>query len=189
MLWECGHDWPSAPDPDGLARAAWQRGINCPETSAAGRLFDGAAALVCEMPVASFEAQGPMVLEALCRKEAEPLGLPLIPGEDGILRSDWQALLKVLPDNGIDPNRRAEIFHASMAGAIRDQAVAARQRGNVAQVGLGGGVFQNRVLAEQATRLLEGEGFDVFLPQALPCNDAALSFGQAAESAAREARE
>ena len=189
LLWECGHDWPSAPDPDGLARAAWQRGINCPESSAAGRLFDGAAALVCDMPVASFEAQGPMALEALCGKEAEPLGLPLIRGEDGILRSDWQALLEVLRNAGIDPTRRAEIFHASMAGAIRDQALAARQRGNVAQVGLGGGVFQNRVLAEQATRLLEGEGFDVYLPQTLPCNDAALSFGQAAESAAREARE
>jgi hydrogenase maturation protein HypF len=74
-----------------------------------------------------------------------------------------------------------------MAGTIRDQAVAARQEADIAQVGLGGGVFQNRILAEQVTSLLEDEGFEVFLPQALPCNDAALSFGQAAEAAAREA--
>jgi hydrogenase maturation protein HypF len=189
MLWECGQDWPSVPDPDGIARAAWQRRINCPETSAAGRLFDAAAALVCELPVASFEAQGPMMLEALCRTAAEPLALPLVPGEDGVLRSDWQALLGMLRDVSIDPARRAEIFHASMARTILDQALAARQRSAVAQVGLGGGVFQNRVLAEQVTRLLEDEGFEVFLPQALPCNDAALSFGQAAEIAAREAKE
>ena len=76
-----------------------------------------------------------------------------------------------------------------MAGVIRDQALAARECSEVAQVGLGGGVFQNRVLAEQVTRLLEDEGFEVFLPRALPCNDAALSFGQAAELAAREAME
>ena len=188
MIWECGDDWPSAPDPDGLARAAWLRRINCPETSAAGRLFDAAAAFVCEMPVASFEAEGPMVLEALCREDAEPIGLPLVRGDDGVLRSDWQALLGVLRDASIGPGRRAEIFHASMAGAILDQAAAARQLNDVEQVGLCGGVFQNRVLAEQVTRLLENDGFEVFLPQALPCNDAALSFGQAAELAAREAR-
>ena len=52
------------------------------------------------------------------------------------------------------------------------------------RVGLCGGVFQNRVLAEQAIALLEEAGFDVFLPRLLPCNDAALSLGQAAEVAA-----
>jgi len=34
--------------------------------------------------------------------------------------------------------------------------------------------------------LLRGDGFDVRLPTILPVNDAALSFGQAAELAARE---
>jgi hydrogenase maturation protein HypF len=48
-------------------------------------------------------------------------------------------------------------------------------------------VFQNRVLAERVIELLEDAGFEVYLPQTLPCNDAALSFGQAAEAAAREA--
>ena len=187
LLWESGEEWQPDSDPDGLARMAWNRDINCPLTSAAGRLFDAAAALVCDMPVASFEAQGPMVLEALCQQPAEPLCLPLLAGDDGVLRSDWQPLLGLLRDADIDAPRRAEIFHASMAGTIRDQAMAARQQNAIARVGLGGGVFQNRILAEQVTRLLEDEGFEVFLPRALPCNDAALSFGQAAESAARGA--
>jgi hydrogenase maturation protein HypF len=52
-----------------------------------------------------------------------------------------------------------------------------------------GGVFQNRVLAEQSIGLLEQAGFRVCVPERLPCNDAALSFGQAAEIAARDARE
>jgi hydrogenase maturation protein HypF len=56
----------------------------------------------------------------------------------------------------------------------------------VHKVGLCGGVFQNRFLAEQTADLLEDAGFGVYLPQLLPCNDAALSYGQAAEIAARE---
>mgnify|MGYP001812536757 CR=1 FL=1 len=187
MHWACGEHWQATPDPDGLARAAWRQRVNCPATSAAGRLFDAAAAIICDMPTASFEAQGPMVLEALCRDVAEPMRLPLETGDDGILRSDWAPLLGVIADAALEPSRRAERFHASMAGVILDQALAARRRHAVAQVGLGGGVFQNRVLAEHVTALLDEAGFDVYLPQALPCNDAALSFGQAAEAAAQEA--
>ena len=73
-----------------------------------------------------------------------------------------------------------------MAGAILAQARSARERVGITQVGLSGGVFQNRVLAEQVIALLNDEGFTVRLPLALPCNDAALSYGQAAEVAARQ---
>ncbi|NNL64252.1 MAG: carbamoyltransferase HypF, partial [Woeseiaceae bacterium] len=83
--------------------------------------------------------------------------------------------------------QRAETFHASMAGAVLVQARAARTRHGVDRVGLCGGVFQNRFLVEQAIAMLEADGFDVHLPALLPANDAALSFGQAAQLAAREA--
>jgi hydrogenase maturation protein HypF len=51
-------------------------------------------------------------------------------------------------------------------------------------VGLSGGVFQNRVLCEQARSLLTRAGFEVLIPQRLPVNDAAISFGQLIESGA-----
>ena len=186
LQWECGLEHSAPQDADGIARAAWDNDVNCPTTSAAGRLFDAAAATVCDLPVASFEAQGPMQLEALCDTPAEPVELPLVRGDDGVLRSDWQPLLGILGDASLGKARRAECFHAAMAGAIRAQARAAREQQAVTSVGLGGGVFQNRFLTEQAQALLEADGFDVFLPLALPCNDAALSYGQAAELAARE---
>ena len=66
------------------------------------------------------------------------------------------------------------------------QAAAARERHGVERVGLTGGVFQNRVLAEQVVALLVDAGFEPHLPLTLPCNDAGLSYGQAAELAARE---
>lgn len=186
LHWECGREWGDDIDSDGIARAAWDNDLNCPVTSAAGRLFDAAAAVICELPSASFEAQGPMQLESLCRDSQSGVDCELLEGEDGVLRLDWEPLLDVIGDVSIEPRLRAEIFHASMAGAIVGQAVAARSRHDIAQVGLCGGVFQNRFLTELAIAGLEEAGFRVHLPQALPCNDAALSFGQAAEAAARQ---
>jgi len=46
---------------------------------------------------------------------------------------------------------------------------------------LSGGVFQNRALTEQAVALLENDGFRVMLPEAVPVNDAGISFGQVIE--------
>jgi len=186
LHWECDQEWTALPDTDGIARAAWENNLNCPVTSAAGRLFDAAAAIVCEFPNASFEAQGPMMLEALCRSPVDGMDLPLIEGDDGIFRTDWQPLLRMLTDNSIEQARRAELFHGSVARAIVAQARALQARYEFGQIGLCGGVFQNRVLAEQTIALLEDAGFSVYLPLALPCNDAALSYGQAAEVAARE---
>lgn len=187
LHWESGLTWPDCPDIDGLAEAAWRSNLNCPQTSAAGRLFDAAAALICGVPVTSFEAQGPMLLESLCRDVAMAVELPLAEDDNGVLRSDWQPLLEIMSQNDRGRAARAEIFHTSIATAILRQAEAIRERAAFDHVGLCGGVFQNRVLTEQTVGLLRAGGFSVFLPERLPCNDAALCFGQAAEIAAREA--
>jgi hydrogenase maturation protein HypF len=47
-------------------------------------------------------------------------------------------------------------------------------------------VFQNRVLTEQVHGLLTEAGFEVLIPQRLPVNDAAISFGQLIEAAGLE---
>jgi hydrogenase maturation protein HypF len=99
---------------------------------------------------------------------------------------DWAPLLDTLLDEHRDARVRAEIFHSSLAHALLAQARIIRGETNVQQVGLCGGVFQNRVLTEQAIELLRNDGFQVFLPARLPSNDAALCVGQAAELAARE---
>ncbi|MDJ0709150.1 MAG: carbamoyltransferase HypF [Woeseiaceae bacterium] len=185
LHWECGLEWSGSFDPEGLARSAWQKDINCPVTSAAGRLFDAASAIICELPVTSFEAQGPMHLEALCREHRGGPSLELRESVDGVLRSDWEPLLARLGDAARSPRERAEEFHGSMAHTILDQAVRAREEHDVGRIGLGGGVFQNRFLTDQVLGVLRDARFDVFVPEVLPCNDAALSFGQAAEVAAR----
>jgi hydrogenase maturation protein HypF len=184
LQWSCNRQWPDSPDQDGLAHAAWQRQVNSPATSAAGRLFDAAAALIGRFHFASFEAQGPMYLESLVLGAVEPVRLPLEQGEDGVWRTDWAPLLDMMCDDSRSQRTRAEIFHSSMAATLLAQARQIRKMHAVDQVGFCGGVFQNRALAEQAVQLLSDDGFEVILPSALPCNDAALSYGQAAEIAA-----
>jgi hydrogenase maturation protein HypF len=189
LHWTCGRSWPDCPDVDGLARSAWDRAMNCPQTSAAGRLFDAAAALIGKHTHASFEAEGPMLLESLCRSSAHSVDLPLEKDANGIWRSDWEPLLDSMVAAERSPPARAEEFHSGMARIVLQQARKVRDERGVDNVGLCGGVFQNRVLSEQVVALLMADGFCVFLPEVLPCNDAALSFGQAAELAARETDE
>ena len=186
LHWEVGQSWAECPDKDQLAYTAWKRRVNCPETSAVGRLFDAAAALVCDLQKTSFEAQGPMQLESMCRSAGTSIALPLDEDDHGILRTNWEPLLAEICDNRKDPAHRAETFHSSMATALLEQAKRIRETYSINQIGLTGGVFQNRVLTEQATALLQAEGFEVYLSSAFPCNDAALGLGQAAELAARE---
>ena len=108
--------------------------MNAPTTSAAGRLFDAASALICGLTHTSFEAQGPMQLETLSTQARHPVYLPLGRGDNNVLQSDWEPLLDVIADQGRDPAERAEIFHASVAQLIVQQACRVRQQEDVDQV-------------------------------------------------------
>ena len=188
LHWECGENWRPERDADGLARQAWDRGLNCPTSSAAGRVFDAAAAIVLGLNDVSFEAEGPMWLESLCREQRQAVTKGLAKDPGGIWRSDWQPLLPMLADERLSAAHRAECFHSSMAQIVVDQAIQIRTEYDIEHVGLTGGVFQNRFLTDICVERLTGSGFDVKLAGTLPCNDGGLSYGQSVELAARDQR-
>jgi hydrogenase maturation protein HypF len=184
MCWTAGLAWREAQY--GLVLQAWRRGVNCHATSAAGRLFDGAAVLAGLLEEASFEGQGPMWLEALAEGiSGVPVPLPLAKNAAGLWETDWRPLIAPLADAARPAGERAAVFHTSLALGLLRQAQAVRGETGLRHVGLAGGVFQNRRLTEQALGLLTADGFDVRLAERLPCNDAALSFGQLVETGAR----
>jgi hydrogenase maturation protein HypF len=125
-------------------------------------------------------------LEALCEESAAPLALPLARDTAGVWRSDWAPLVPAMLDGRRTPAARAALFHASLAQALCEQALAVRERTGVVRVGLGGGVFQNRILSEQVQARLTAAGFEVLIPQRLPVNDAVISYGQLIEAAAAQ---
>jgi hydrogenase maturation protein HypF len=181
VCWETGKAWVHDEIDTSLLFQAWQQKLNCPQSTAVGRLFDAAAVLVTKIYTTSYEAQGPMQLEALCKKIGKKISLPLIKDVNDIWRTDWEPLITFLQDENLNAQHRAEAFHASIAHAIVNQALKLREEYQISQVGLTGGVFQNRVLTEQAVTLLEEQGFGVYLSEKVPCNDAGISYGQVME--------
>ncbi len=125
-----------------------------------------------------------MRLEALCEEDVPPVSLPLGRDAMGIWRTDWAPLVPAMLDARRTKAARAAVFHACLAQALCDQALAVREQTGVASVGLAGGVFQNRVLTEQVERRLSTAGFEVLIPQQLPVNDGAISYGQLIEATA-----
>lgn len=173
---ECFEEWEPA-EHYALLHHAWQRGLNCPLTSSIGRLFDAAAALLGLCAEQSYEGEAAQRLEAQSFSGGEVCVLPL-QMQDGICYADWEPLLAMLRDAGRSVAQRAASFHASLAQMLVSQAQQVRREYGIERVGLSGGVFQNRCLTEMALAGLAQAGFQTYVPERLPLNDAAISFGQ-----------
>jgi hydrogenase maturation protein HypF len=186
VMWESGRDWRPDVADAALAGQAWRKRIGTSPASSVGRLFDAAAALTLGLAAASYEGQGPMMLEAVAQSGTDGIPLRLYRDEDDILRSDWTPLLDMLSDQSLPPSLRAGIFHESLARALAEQVAALAQYETFEAVGLAGGVFQNHLLADRAMALVTEAGFACHLPQMLPANDGGLAYGQLVEWLGRE---
>ncbi len=183
LCWETRVSWQAPIASAELVRQAWEKHLNCAQSSAVGRLFDAAAALIMQRHQSSFEGQGPMELEALAAEgDAEFIALPLTRNQQGTWITDWQPLLPVLTDTRLPPTLRARCFHETLAHALLQQALMLKKFAGEFAVGLTGGVFQNRLLAGRVMDLLQGAGLRCYLPERLPVNDGGLAFGQIVHS-------
>jgi hydrogenase maturation protein HypF len=185
LRWETGEAVPPQDAQTALLHEAWRKGVNAPMTTAVGRLFDAAADMLGLCHEATFEGQGPMLLEACAADgQGEPLAFPLSSNNDLSWVQDWSPLLPMLLDNSASVADRAYRFHHSLAMALVDQATGIREHHGEFAVGLSGGVFQNRLLTEMVLKRLTEAGFNAYLPQRVPVNDGGLCFGQIIEAAA-----
>jgi hydrogenase maturation protein HypF len=156
------------------------RGINCPPTSSAGRLFDAAASLLDVRRRCAYEGQAAMELEGLAARHG-PVA-PMAGGwridAGGVL--DPRPLLAALADLPADAlTFGAALFHATLAAALADWvAAAAREQGLETVVGAGG-CFLNRLLGSALQEGLARRGLRFVAARALPPNDGGLSLGQA----------
>lgn len=151
------------------------RGLHCPPTSSAGRLFDAACGLLGLHPVAAFEGQAPMALEALAdRPEILDGGWTL--SGDGVLD-----LLPLLAHLGAcpDPRRGANLFHGTLIAALAQWVAWAAATTGAETVALGGGCFLNRVLVSGLVPMLESRGLRPLVARAVSPGDAGLALGQA----------
>jgi hydrogenase maturation protein HypF len=174
-----------------IVRQQVDRGLNVPQSSAAGRLFDAVSALACVRQHVTYEAQAAIELEMLSTKWASDhlsaASVPAYPytveqGEDGDVIRLRRLLLAVHSDveEGAGPGKIGYRFHQTLAGMIATvcQRLAAEQGPRT--VVLSGGCFQNRLLLALAVPRLEDAGFQVLVHRQVPCNDGGISLGQVA---------
>ena len=166
-------------------------GLNAPETTSMGRLFDAVAALCTLRETVSFEGQAAIRLEQIAdTSDLETYQLNLVRGEDGWIY-DWRGLIKrAILDaaNGIPAGKISMRFHRALAHLLVEAAETHRRETGCNIVALSGGCFQNELLLKLGTNALTQAGFTVLINRLVPCNDGGISFGQAAVAAASQTK-
>lgn len=177
-----------------------EKGLNSPETSSVGRLFDAAAALlgVCTQP--RYEGEAAILLEAAVHEgmaqsvafaDDERYRFELMKNvateqstaaDTSVLLIDAAPVFAAMLDDmaaDVPVPVIARRFHEAFVRIILDMAEIIRATYDINAVALAGGVFMNRYVTEGALAALMERGFTVALNRDLPPNDAAVSYGQA----------
>ena len=168
-----------------VVRRMVRRRLNAPLASSAGRLFDAVASLLGVADDAGYEGESAILLEAAAAAyDAAPaLRWRLVPRAGLWVYDPAPTLLDLLERAGGEPaGLVAARFHTTIAEVTVALAERAASGGAVC---LGGGVFQNRRLAEAVLAGLRAAGFEPYLGERVPVNDGGISYGQAAIAAAR----
>ena len=158
-----------------------RKDINSPLTSSAGRLFDAAAALLGICLRASYEAEGPIKLEAMCRVGIEEAYAFRTLKREGAYVIDAEPIfLSMIKDirKGVEKSVIATKFHNSMANVIVDTVKTLSKNKKVNKIALSGGVFQNKFLKTKVIEKLKAKKLKVFINKKLPVSDLNISLGQ-----------
>lgn len=157
--------------------------INTPLTSSAGRLFDAVSSLIGLCNVIEYEGQAAIRLEKYADAEEEGYyPYEILPRKSGYEISVRPLISAIVEDigKGRDISRIAGAFHRTVAGITLDVCLLLREKFDINNVALSGGVFQNRLLLGLTLDYLKKSGFHVFIHSKVPTNDGGISFGQAA---------
>jgi hydrogenase maturation protein HypF len=167
-----------------------QKGLNTPETSSLGRLFDGVAAIVGLRSEVCVEGQAAMELEMVAGGLSDDVydygwtsGEPVQVALEPMIRAVVRDVCEGRPASEISAR-----FHATVVQVFTELCLELRTRYQLHQVALSGGVFQNTLLLEGFVGALGAAGFEVFTHREVPANDGGLSLGQAVAAAAMAAR-
>ncbi|MGB0732393.1 MAG: carbamoyltransferase HypF [Pontibacterium sp.] len=180
----CQH-WPVlSGKPLATLRQMMAKGLNSPQTSSLGRLFDAvAAALGCSAQAVSYEGQAAIELENLALASAgvqdDPAyTLTLTHDNQLCTQSLWQALASDLAQG----RPKADIALAFHRGVVEGLVASARLLSTIypfSHVALSGGVMQNSIIHTGLVAGFKSHGFSVLTHQRLPANDGCIAYGQA----------
>ncbi|SKA73386.1 hydrogenase maturation protein HypF [Paucidesulfovibrio gracilis DSM 16080] len=163
-----------------------ERGLNCPQTTSCGRLFDAVAALLGLTHAITYEGQAAILLEAAQdMRESTGYACPLLPAlkPDAPTVLDTLRLFRACRDdlrNGASPGVVARRFHLGLITGLADMASHFATTEGLDHVALSGGVMQNLTLARELPHALKKRGLSPLTHRLVPPGDACISLGQAA---------
>ena len=158
---------------NGVYDAMLENGLNCPESTGMGRLFDGAAAVLGIRERAGYEGQAAVLLEAAADESID--GIYEYGLENNVF--DWQSMISGLAQEKDVPAACAKFMNTLIDMALK-QCLNAREKYGLERVVLSGGSFQNMYIMKRLPEKLRKEGFEVFRHQRVSCNDEGISLGQ-----------
>lgn len=152
--------------------------INAPLASSTGRLFDAVASSLGIAPYAiSWEGEAACKLEAIANKyhgsAISSITIPITVNMTLDLAYFWNRWFNC----DVDLAAKAYSFHHALAAAFAELAKIACKKNHTDIIVISGGVLQNKLL--RRLLLLNLSTYTVYIPHNLPCNDGAISFGQA----------
>ena len=163
------------------------KGVNSPETSSLGRLFDGVAAIVGVRNRVAYEGQAAMELEMAIQQEVEQsYDYAWEKGEDAYHVFFNPIIHGVVSDmeKGVEVSEISARFHRTLIQLFAELCSFLRKETGLERVVLSGGVFQNAILLSGLEKALERDTFQVFTHSLVPTNDGGISLGQAVAAAA-----
>jgi len=167
-----------AGDPLNLLQQQITSQINTPLTSSMGRLFDAVSSLLGVRHIANYEAQAAIELESLVDQDEAGIYPFAIEGKTLNPSPMFQAMLTDLRANVPAP-ALAGRFHNTLAHLLHQVCQKIRTQTGIEEVALSGGVWQNMTLLTKSIRLLQKDGFTIYLHHQVPTNDGGISLGQA----------
>ena len=159
------------------------KNINCPLSSGAGRLFDAVASLLNLVQMATFQAEGPMRLEAIIQpycRESYPFRIGQTICFDETIRGIVEDIRQK-----VDASTISARFHNTIILTIFETVSIIRRKEGINKVVLSGGVFQNKYLLEGTISMLEETDFEVYSHASVPTNDGGIALGQLAVASKR----
>ncbi len=155
-----------------------ERGINCPVSYGAGRLWDAVAALLGVALVNGYEAEAPVLLENLALTSTK-----ISRSVSAEYPTDFTSLIASVMQGVADGASPADIameFHHGYASCWQAKVAASLSPASPRTIVLSGGVMQNALLASLLRQRLESLGLTVLMPRSVPCSDAGVAAGQIA---------
>lgn len=161
-----------------------EAGLNCPPTSSCGRLFDAVSAISGLCYYNTFDAEGPMRLEAIIDKDCREFYSYEFSDGAIVFRSMITDILSDVLNEVSLPVISAR-FHNTLVRCIVETCRTISLRTGISTVALSGGSFMNAYLLGQTEMQLKDAGFKVLSNLQVPCNDGGIALGQLAIAAAR----